>query len=31
MAEQEYKRIDYDQLIYLVNYLFQKLKGSTLT
>ncbi len=30
MAEQEYKRIDYDQLIYLVNYLFQKLKGSTL-
>ena len=30
MSDQEYKRIDYDQLIYLVNYLFQKLKGSTL-
>lgn len=30
MAEQEYKRIDYDQMIYLVNYIFQKLKGSSL-
>lgn len=27
---QTYKRIDYDQLIFLTNYIFQKLKGSPL-